>query len=64
MGDAKEGPGTYFFILTGKVYEGEWVQGVPKVRPGLDHMAHMSHGTHVTWHTCHMTHMSHDTRVT
>lgn len=28
----KEGPGTYFFVSTGKMYEGEWAQGVAKVR--------------------------------
>lgn len=31
MEDQKEGPGTYFFVATGKMYEGEWALGVAKV---------------------------------
>jgi hypothetical protein len=32
MADMKEGPGMFFFASTGKVLEGEWVDGVAKVR--------------------------------
>jgi len=28
--DKKQGPGRYFYLSTGKVYEGEWVDDVPK----------------------------------
>ena len=40
LDDAKEGPGRYFYKSTGKVYEGEWVDGAPRcgafrdARPG------------------------------
>lgn len=30
MDDTKEGPGVYFFVSTGKMYEGEWAGGVAK----------------------------------
>lgn len=33
MDDKKEGPGTYFFVATGKMYEGEWALGIAKVGP-------------------------------
>ena len=30
LDDQKEGPGRFFYLSTGKVYEGEWVNGAPK----------------------------------
>lgn len=30
LNDKKEGPGRFYYKASGKVYEGEWVDGAPK----------------------------------